>query len=672
MPVSKHTLSAFFSVAISVVMMALFVSQASVAFHRHALPTFSSKLMVAFGYPPGDPGCQGGVNNSVMVAGEDCDNGGGSGDGCSDQCVVETGYSCVGSAPSVCTTTCGDGIKAGSEACDDSNTSNGDGCSSSCTIESGYYCNGSAPSICSTTCGDGIVSGGEQCDDSGESVSCNADCTNASCGDGRTNLTAGEACDNGGNNGNTKACSASCQKTYCGDNIIQTPNGNGQTESCEPALNSTCSNSCTVALGIGASNDPAPLTTVPTSVRLAPPVSCGNGVVEADKNEQCDDGRFNGISGSCDRWCQALYCGDNIVQQQNGEECEPLHSPNGGYVIPACGRVCTVPLCTLTSGCSGGCHWMFLSQCTASSSSAQFAASSQASSQGAQLSQGSQMSQAQASQPFVPSMSSAMSFTDIQTEIGNGIVETTGPLDGPQSSAMYMSPVFIPPTFPTSSLPSLPGSSAPSAQCGDGVLQAPEECDNGPYNSDTVPNACRLNCTKALCGDSVLDAGEECDRGAVNNQLANGCTPTCKISLCGNYALEPGEECDDGPRNSASKPDSCSTLCLLPHCSDGVIDPAFGEICDNGLNNSNTQPDACRLNCLPARCGDGVKDGGELCDDGHDGSATCSPQCKPITSLPVTSASPESSSIMSYLILVLLILTAAAGYVAHRMNKTFR
>lgn len=94
------------------------------------------------------------VNNSlacgdgIINAGETCDdNNITSGDGCSSTCQVETGYSCFGS-PSVCTSTCGDGIVApGVEQCDDGNITNGDGCNSVCTIEPGYICSGN-PSVC--------------------------------------------------------------------------------------------------------------------------------------------------------------------------------------------------------------------------------------------------------------------------------------------------------------------------------------------------------------------------------------------------------------------------------------------------------------------------------------------------------------------------------------------
>jgi hypothetical protein len=44
-------------------------------------------------------------------------------------------------------------------------------------------------------CGDGITDPGEACDDAGESATCDADCTAVSCGDGYTNVSAGEECD---------------------------------------------------------------------------------------------------------------------------------------------------------------------------------------------------------------------------------------------------------------------------------------------------------------------------------------------------------------------------------------------------------------------------------------------------------------------------------------------
>lgn len=62
----------------------------------------------------------------------------------------------------------------------------------------------------SPVCGDGSVDIGEDCDDSGESASCDADCSNAICGDGTLNASAGEQCDDG-NTDNGDGCDSSCQ-----------------------------------------------------------------------------------------------------------------------------------------------------------------------------------------------------------------------------------------------------------------------------------------------------------------------------------------------------------------------------------------------------------------------------------------------------------------------------
>ena len=46
--------------------------------------------------------------------------------------------------------------------------------------------------------------------------------------------------------------------------------------------------------------------------------------------------------------------------------------------------------------------------------------------------------------------------------------------------------------------------------CGNGLLQPQlgEECDNGPNNSDTTPDACRTTCRDPACGDGTVDTGE--------------------------------------------------------------------------------------------------------------------------------------------------------------------
>jgi cysteine-rich repeat protein len=64
-------------------------------------------------------------------------------------------------------------------------------------------------------CGDGFVDQSEACDDRGESSSCNADCTPATCGDSYANALSGEDCDDG-NQDDTDEC-VSCKLAVCGD-----------------------------------------------------------------------------------------------------------------------------------------------------------------------------------------------------------------------------------------------------------------------------------------------------------------------------------------------------------------------------------------------------------------------------------------------------------------------
>jgi MYXO-CTERM domain-containing protein len=67
--------------------------------------------------------------------------------------------------------------------------------------------------------------------------------------------------------------------------------------------------------------------------------------------------------------------------------------------------------------------------------------------------------------------------------------------------------------------------------CGNGVLDdhLGEECDDGLFNSDTFPNACRMNCRPPFCGDNVRDDGEECDDGQDNNDEAGPCNLVCQL-----------------------------------------------------------------------------------------------------------------------------------------------
>jgi hypothetical protein len=179
-------------------------------------------------------------------------------------------------------------------------------------------------------------------------------------------------------------------------------------------------------------------------------------------------------------------------------------------------------------------------------------------------------------------------------------------------------------------------------RCGDGEMDAGEECDDGAGNSDTTPDACRTTCALPSCGDGVTDTGEACDDGSANSDTAaDACRTDCTAARCGDGAIDTGEECDRGDDNSDTAADACRTDCTAARCGDGVVDA--GEECDEGAGNSDSAADACRTSCVRPRCGDGVVDAGEECDDGESGSASCTEACtgvEPDGGAPAVDAGP--------------------------------
>jgi cysteine-rich repeat protein len=91
------------------------------------------------------------------------------------------------------------------------------------------------------------------------------------------------------------------------------------------------------------------------------------------------------------------------------------------------------------------------------------------------------------------------------------------------------------------------------------------------------------------CGDGTLQAGEECDDG--NTDPTDGCTDTCKIARCGDGIVQAGvEECDDGNRFDN---DACKNDCTNAACGDGILAAGLEE-CDDG---NVTPGDGCSAEC---------------------------------------------------------------------------
>ena len=177
-------------------------------------------------------------------------------------------------------------------------------------------------------------------------------------------------------------------------------------------------------------------------------------------------------------------------------------------------------------------------------------------------------------------------------------------------------------TAPTDAMTDAP----PAGACGDGTVQAGEQCDDG--NTDSG-DSCRGDCLSDYsCGNGVTDLmsdgalrDEACDDG--NTTSGDGCNATCDSNeSCGNSVVDPTEACDDG---NTMDGDTCSADCqtnLL--CGNG--NPDDPEECDDG---NTTDGDGCDASCFVERCGNGRTQSGEDCDDGNsDDNDGCTLLCR--------------------------------------------
>jgi cysteine-rich repeat protein len=164
---------------------------------------------------------------------------------------------------------CGDGVRHGTEQCDDAGTTGGDGCSSVCSVEAGYACSTTPSGVdaCNNGCANGTVEAGELCDDgnAGDQDGCDGSCR----------------IERGWN------CSLSPHSTISGAkrSACDVMRGDGfrvsGREACDDgnAINGDgCSIAMAIESGFSCSEDSSGKSTCK---------KCGNGVLEGD--EACDD-----------------------------------------------------------------------------------------------------------------------------------------------------------------------------------------------------------------------------------------------------------------------------------------------------------------------------------------------------------------------------------------------
>lgn len=173
------------------------------------------------------------------------------------------------------------------------------------------------------------------------------------------------------------------------------------------------------------------------------------------------------------------------------------------------------------------------------------------------------------------------------------------------------------------------------AVCGDGIVTAPEECDDGTNDGmHGCGSDCRFVCVP---GDGTRDcaATDPCQGAGTCDGATHSCTGGTTLgdgTACGSgLTCQSGHCIVSSCSSSGSLCKACGSgsvcvggACAASTCGDGCVDASKGETCD--------PPDGttCDAHCHSiSHCGDGILQSGEQCDDGNltnlDG---CDSHCK--------------------------------------------
>ena len=629
--------------------------------------------------------------NGTLEKTESCDDGNNlSGDGCSAACSVEAGWQCR-LAGKPCIPLCGDSRIVFPEECDDGNKTGGDGCSTTCKREPGWSCSGS-PSVCGhAVCGDGVKQAGEGCDD-GNTLpmdGCSPTCHNeprcgvydaqgkptsavgacaSACGDGILQQSV-EQCDDG-NILDGDGCSSAC-KTENGYTCVSTydnppasldipvivrdfqgwSNGAGH-----PDFGHYC---CNEQKGI----------VQPLLDANRKPVYAGTDSlpINMTHGKTSFDQWYRDVAGVNQSFHQNLTLRQNPTDKttyaMNSSTDSPWNARCGFFPLDTTPKIDTNTglvatytdgafpgqICTAYDSVGFGDEWLNHNYGFTSELRYWF-----------QYRGGENLKFTGDDDVWVFVNGTlavdlggvhdrAVASVILDGSNGTGRV---GYGDAPQSYTtvdfkltrgnVYEVVVFQAERWCCGSnymltlANFLAGASKCDPTCGNGIVTAFEECDNGAANSDGTYNGCTTACKYGpFCGDGLVNGGEQCDdgRNTTVGYNVSGCGPGCILPpRCGDGLATGGEECDLGASNHDAQCGGCSSTCQSnATCGDAKLDNACGESCDDGLNAGGYG--FCTKGCvLGPRCGDAIvqADQGEECDFGADNGSSnnCTVTCQ--------------------------------------------
>jgi cysteine-rich repeat protein len=180
-----------------------------------------------------------------------------------------------------------------------------------------------------------VVQAGEQCDDgnTNDCDACKNDCTfNTNvCGDGVVDAACGEKCDDG-NTAACDGCSPTCHIESCGNGIVE------------------CSEQCDDGASNGAAGDPC---TAKCTFVTPLACACGNGIVEPQCGEQCDDHNTVSCDG-CSVTCQIETLDPNVPCAPCAADidCDPLQACGPSTCQDGVCKAHTPPDCNDANKCT--------------------------------------------------------------------------------------------------------------------------------------------------------------------------------------------------------------------------------------------------------------------------------------------------------------------------------
>jgi cysteine-rich repeat protein len=503
-----------------------------------------------------------------------------------DDCVTYDQWSPVCLAPY-----CGDGYVQIhlDEICDDGNQINGDGCDNNCTLTPN-------PGVCGWVDGQVIY----DFDNNGDALNQNSPwlCVNGTVTDFVYNPTTHSWSWNclSPNGGENDICNAT--ELWCGNNIVEANQG----EQCDGTGQAQCGagqtcNQCGCISnpldGVCGGSDGQVIYDFDNNgdgLNQNSPWLCANGTIANfvyNPTTHSWSWSCNGANGGENDVCTAteLWCGNNIVEANQGEQCDGTGQAQCGV-----GQTCSQCGC-LSNPLDGVCGW-----------------------------------------------TDGEVIYDVDNN-GDALNQTSPWLcaDGNVSVFFYNSQTH---TWSWQCVWLNGGQTdfcqASELWCGNNIVEANqgEQCDgNGQAQCSSGETCLACWCVyQPDCGNGIVDPGEACDDANSNN--SDACTNTCALTWCGDGIIQNpngqwgNERCDDGNTNNN---DGCTNTCMETYCGDGTVQApnaqGQNELCDDGNQNDS---DGCSNSCAPnPLCGNGIVDTGEFCDDGNtlagDG---CTPSCQ--------------------------------------------